>query len=401
MLNRLKNARREYPAQFWVLFTGMLVSTIGQSMIWPFLTLYVTKKLELPLAQSAGLVSMNAFSGLIFVFIAGPIVDRVGRKWVMVLSLVGHGLLYFAMGFANTYLHFAVIQILMGALTPLYRVGADAMLADLFPAEKRNEAYSLIRMSSNAGVSIGPAIGGLVASSSYALAFSIAAAGLSFYGLLLAFSAKETLPERKINPLKNGSLLEGYGKILRHRSFMGFVGSLTLTSMLVSLVWVLLPVYMNLNFQIPESRYGFIPTTNAVMVVGLQFLVTQLIRRRKPLAMMTLGTVLSGIGTFMIAFFSGFWGFWLCMVVMTFGELVLVPTATSYTANLAPVEMRGRYMSFFWLTSNVASVIAPVLGGFLNDNFGGRFIWYGGGVIALAAVAAFAVLTLTLEKRRA
>jgi MFS family permease len=275
MLNRLKNARREYPAQFWVLFTGMLVSTIGQSMIWPFLTLYVTKKLELPLAQSAGLVSMNAFSGLIFVFIAGPIVDRVGRKWVMVLSLVGHSLLYFAMGFANTYLHFAVIQILMGALTPLYRVGADAMLADLFPAEKRNEAYSLIRMSSNAGVSIGPAIGGLVASSSYALAFSIAAAGLSFYGLLLAFSAKETLPERKINPLKNGSLLEGYGKILRHRSFMGFVGSLTLTSMLVSLVWVLLPVYMNLNFQIPESRYGFIPTTNAVMVVGRSLVVLE------------------------------------------------------------------------------------------------------------------------------
>jgi len=401
MLNRLKTARREYPAQFWVLFTGMLVSTIGQSMIWPFLTLYVTKKLELPLAQTAGLVSLNALSGLIFVFIAGPIVDRVGRKWVMVFSLVGHGLLYFAMGFANTYLHFAGIQILMGALTPLYRVGADAMLADLFPAEKRNDAYSLIRMSSNAGVSIGPAIGGLVASSSYALAFTIAAAGLSFYGLLLAVSAKETLPERKEDPAKKEPFLAGYGKILRHGSFMGFVASLTLTSMLVSLVWVLLPVYMNLNYQIPESRYGFIPTTNAVMVVGLQILVTQLIRRRKPLAMMTLGTVLSGIGTLMIAFFSGFWGFWLCMVVMTFGELVLVPTATSYTANLAPVEMRGKYMSFFWLTSNVASVIAPVLGGYLSDTFGGRFIWYGGGVIGLAAVAAFAALSFALEKRKA
>ncbi len=401
MLNRLKTARKEYPAQFWVLFTGMLVSTIGQSMIWPFLTLYVTKKLELPLAQTAGLVSLNALSGLLFVFIAGPIVDRVGRKWVMVFSLVGHGLLYFAMGFANSYLHFAVIQIFMGALTPLYRVGADAMLADLFPAEKRNEAYSLIRLSSNAGVSIGPAIGGLVASSSYALAFTIAAAGLSFYGLLLAFSAKETLPARVEGPRNHEPFLTGYGKILRHGSFMGFVGSLTLTSMLVSLVWVLLPVYMNLNFHIPESRYGFIPTTNAVMVVGLQILVTQLIRRRKPLAMMTLGTVLSGIGTLMIAFFSGFWGFWFCMVVMTFGELVLVPTATSYTANLAPVEMRGRYMSFFWLTSNVASVIAPVLGGYLSDIFGGRFIWYGGGVIGLAAVAAFAALSFTLEKRKA
>ena len=398
MINRLKNARKEYPGQFWILFVGMLVSTIGQSMIWPFLTLYVSKKLGLPLAQTAALVSMNAFTGLIFSLIAGPIVDRLGRKWVMVISLVGNGILYAAMRYADTYLEFAVIQSLMGALTPLYRVGADAMLADLIVPEKRNDAYSLIRMSSNAGVSIGPAIGGLVASTSYALAFYISAAGLSFYGLLIAFLAKETLLVDASAPSKKETMFSGYGQIFRHGSFMGFIGSLTLTSMLVSLVWVLLPVYTNFNFQMPESQYGFIPTTNAIMVVTLQLLVTQLIRRRKPMAMMTLGTLLSAIGTVMIAFFSGFWGFWLCMVVMTFGELVLVPTATTFTANVAPLEMRGRYMSFYWMTSYVASFLAPVFGGILNDSYGGRFIWYGGGVIGVLAVAAFLVLTIKVDK---
>jgi len=51
MIARLKTAQKEYPGQFWVLFIGMLISTIGQSMIWPFLMIYVSKKLQLPLAR--------------------------------------------------------------------------------------------------------------------------------------------------------------------------------------------------------------------------------------------------------------------------------------------------------------------------------------------------------------
>lgn len=399
MIARLKTAQKEYPGQFWILFIGMLISTIGQSMIWPFLMIYVSKKLALPLAQTASLISMNAAMGLIFSFVAGPIIDRLGRKWVMVVSLVGMGIMYFVLSKAGTFVEFAAAQCLMGALTPLYRVGADAMLADLIPAEKRTDAYSLLRMSNNAGVAIGPAIGGLVASTSYNLAFYIAAAGLAFYGLLIAFRANETLPTGASDSLKGKSVFTGYGHIFRHREFMGFIGAFTLTSMLSSLVWVLLPVYTNTNFGLPEKLYGFIPTTNALMVVTLQFLVTQITRRRKPMAVLTVGTAFYAAATLMVAFFSGFWGFWFCMVIMTIGELILSPTATTYTANAAPADMRGRYMSVFGITASVASLFAPILGGVMSDTFGGRTIWLGGGVIGVLAIGAFFWLTLLIEKR--
>ena len=399
MIAKLKTAQKEYPGQFWILFIGMLISTIGQSMIWPFLMIYVSKKLELPLAQTASLISMNAGMGLIFSFVAGPIIDRLGRKWMMVVSLVGLGIMYFFMSTAATFIEFAVAQCLMGALTPLYRVGADAMLADIIPTEKRTDAYSLLRMSNNAGVAIGPAIGGLIASASYSLAFYLAAAGLSFYGLLIAFRAKETLPSGVSDTLKGKSVFAGYGHIFRHREFMGFIGAFTLTSMLASLVWVLLPVYTNTNFGLPEKLYGLIPTTNALMVVTLQFLVTQITRRRKPMAVLTVGTAFYAAATLMVAFFSGFWGFWLCMVILSIGELIISPTATTYTANAAPADMRGRYMSVFGLTASVASFIAPVLGGVMSDTFGGRTIWLGGGVIGVLAIGAFYWLTILINKR--
>jgi MFS family permease len=97
-----------------------------------------------------------------------------------------------------------------------------------------------------------------------------------------------------------------------------------------------------------------------------------------------------GVGS--VAFGSGFWGFWLSMVIMTFGVLVLVPTSSTYAANSAPAHMRGRYMSIYGLTWNVAQGIGPVGGGFLNDTFGPRTMWYGGGVTGLISTGLFMLL---------
>jgi MFS family permease len=104
---------------------------------------------------------------IIFTFIAGPVTDKIGRKWVMVISLLGNGLVYLLYQNATTYLQFCVIAGMAGSFNPLFRVGADAMLADLIPETKRIDAYSLLRLSNNLGVAMGPAIGGFLASSSY------------------------------------------------------------------------------------------------------------------------------------------------------------------------------------------------------------------------------------------
>ena len=68
------------------------------------------------------------------------------------------------------------------------------MLADLVPAEQRTDAYAMMRLSANAGIAIGPIIGGVIAATSYYLAFYMAALGMTTYSLLLAIFAHETLP---------------------------------------------------------------------------------------------------------------------------------------------------------------------------------------------------------------
>jgi MFS family permease len=387
MIQRLRRLAQTYPRQFWLLTAGMLVSTIGSSMVWPFLTIYLSKRLALPLFSIATLFTVNAIADLTFSFIAGPIVDRTGRKRVMVISLVVNGLANLAMSQADSLGMFAVLMAINGAANPLYRIGADAMLADLIRPDQRPQAYSLTRMANNLGIALGPAIGGVVATGSYTTSFILAASGLIFYGLLIGLFARETLPQGSEHAaLRRVEPFGGYAVVLKDRGFVSFTAAIAINTVCAVLIWQLMGVYANSNYGVSESVYGLIPSTNAAMVVLLQFLVTLFTKRFPPLRMAALGAFIYAISTLGVSLATGFSGFWLCMVVMTFGELVLVPTATTYVANHAPADMRGRYMSFYGLTWSIARGIGPAFGGLLNDNLGPKFIWYGGFVVGLIAV---------------
>ncbi len=396
MFNRLRLARQEYPRQFWLLFWGVLISTFGGSMIWPFLMIYVSERLSLPLMTIASLLTINAAMGLIFSFIAGPVIDRFGRKWVMVISLVVNGIGNIFMSQATTLPMFAVLMGLSGAFNPLLRVGADAMMADLIPPEKRPDAYSMLRMSNNVGVALGPAIGGFVASASYTGAFFIAAAGMLTYGLSIALFAKETLPGQAPGSprlVKAQEKFGGYGQIFQDTRFMSFIFGFSLNQICAAIMWVMLSVYTKNNFGLSERLYGLIPTTNALMVVFLQLYVTQFTKKRPPIPVLASGAFFYAIGLASVALGRGFWGFWASMVIMTIGELIIVPTATTYAANLAPVDMRGRYMSLYGLTQGVANGVGPVLAGYLNDNISPTSIWYGAGMVGIFAVSTFLLIS--------
>ncbi len=392
--------RQSYPRQFWLLFVGMLISTTGASMIWPFLMIYVSERLQLPLTNVASLMTLNAVAGLASAFIVGPITDRLGRKGVMVVSLALNGLGYLLMSRASTLPAFAALMTLSGAINPLYRVGADAMMADLIPPERRPDAYSLLRMSNNVGVALGPAFGGMIATASYTTAFYLAASGMILFSLLLLTLASETLASRAETAGQPVERFAGYDRILKDRPFLSFTGAITLTTICASIMWVLLSVYAKTNYQVRENVYGLIPTTNALMVVFLQYPVTLVTKRYAPLQMMAAGSFLYAVGVGSVALGDGFQDFWISMVIMTLGELILIPTATTYVANLAPADMRGRYMSIYGLTWGVATGIGPVLGGILNDNLGPTTIWVGAFVIGLIGTTGFLLLRRSSKSAR-
>ncbi len=392
-MNKLRNIYNEYPPQFWLVAIGVLLSSAGSSLIWPFQLIYISKTLALPISSAATLISISSATGLAASFIGGAIADRFGRKPIMLSAQAAHGLAYLLMSHANTYLGFAIPMTIMGAAMPFYAIGSDAMMADMVPTEKRTAGYAILRMINNAGIAIGPAIGGLIVAKSYTIAFYLAAGGMLSYSLLLLTLARETLHRKIEVNTKKRELLGGYGRVLKDGGFVAFVAAATFGMIAPLMMWTLLAVYMNKYFGLPEYLYSWLPVTNALMCVFVQYPVTKLTSRFNAKSVIALGMFTYAIGVGSVAIMTGFWGFWLSMVIMSMGELILVPTGSKFVADIAPEDLRGRYMSVYWLTWGIARSVAPVIGGTLHDFIAPQAIWWGG--LALGLISTFGLFLLS------
>jgi MFS family permease len=391
LLTNLRNTYNRFPGQFWLILVGMLLAETGSSLIWPFLTIYIRSTLGIPLAVVASLMTITSVTTLASSLICGPITDRLGRKGMMVIGLLMVSGIYLGMAFTESLAGWAVIMFLRGLFIPVYRVGADAMVADLTEPKNRQEAYSLVRMVGNTGIAIGPSIGGFLVSHSYDTSFLSGAVAFLVFSLLILVFARETLPKGVSVDLKEHKL-GGLGPVLRDRPFLAMMGTYTLTIMGNSVLMMLLSVYAKENYNVPENQYGFIMATNALMVVLFQYPVTTITKRFKPLPVMAIGALFYSLGVGGVALGSTFMAFWLCMVILTIGELIMSPTITTLVANIAPPDMRGRYMSIYGLTWGIGVGIGPVIAGSFSDHFFPAAMWYVGAIFALLSVVGFLIL---------
>lgn len=83
--------------------------------------------------------------------------------------------------------------------------------------------------------------------------------------------------------------------------------------------------------------------TNALMCVLAQYPVTMFTRHLPAKMAITLGMLVYALGVGSVALMTGFWGFWLSMVIMSLGELILVLTGSNMWGNIAPEEARTVY----------------------------------------------------------
>lgn len=392
----------DYPPQYWLVAFGVLISSVGSSMIWPFQLIYISNVLNQPLSRIATLITISSLTGMLVSFAGGSIADKLGRRPIMIGALLVHGLGFILMSLAESYAAFLIPMILMGAAMPFYAIGSDAMMADMIAPEKRVDAYAILRMINNAGIAIGPAIGGMVISAlSYTYAFYGAALGMFIFSVLLILFSRETLaipsPVSASGPVVER--LGGYERVFQDRGFVAFVGAVTLGMIAPLLMWTLLAVYTNRYYGLPEDLYRWLPITNALMCVFVQYPVTYITRRFPAGIIATLGMLVYALGVGSVAIMTTFDGFLLSMVIITFGELILIPTASKYVADIAPEDLRGRYMSLYWLTWGLARALAPIIGGFLHDQIGPQAIWWGG--LAFGLVSTAILLGLALRRQPA
>jgi MFS family permease len=393
--NRLRIIYDDYPRQFWVLVAGTFIDRVGGALLWPFFTLYITRKFGLGMTQVGLLFGAFSIASIAGSTLGGALTDYLGRKALLIFGLVASAMSSLVMGTVDSLDVFVGAAILVGLLADVGGPAQQAMVADLLPDSQRASGYGIIRVVANLAVTIGPLIGGLLAAQSYLLLF-ICDAVTSLITAFIAFVViRETNPGRAVAQEARPGIWQtfrGYGAVARDVTYMIYLVACTLMVIVYMQMNTTLSVYLRDVHNVPAQGFGYILSMNAAMVVLFQFYVTRRMEGQPPLRMMTVGTLLYALGFSLYGLVADFASFLFAMVIITIGEMIVVPVSQAFVAQLAPEDMRGRYMAFFGFSWIIPGMIGPLLAGLIMDNTDPRWLWYAAGLLGAAAASVFALL---------
>jgi MFS family permease len=401
MFGNLNKTFREFPRRFWSVVGVSFVDGIGRTLLFPFFALYITQRFNVGMTQ-AGLV-LGAFSifSLLGGVLGGALTDRIGRKKLILFGLVFSAFTTLTLGSVNRFELLFPLAAIIGIFADVAGPAHAAMIADILPEHQRQEGFGILRVVGNMTWLIGPTIGGFVASRSFFALFVTDAVISLVVAILFFLYIPETKPEahEKQEQESLGKTFAGYFKVLKDAPFVSFIIASIIMGAVYIQMYNSLSIFLRDEHGTTPQGYGFLLTTSAITVILFQFWTTRVIKVRPPFLMMAVGTLFYVVGFGMFGFVSAYWLFVTAIVVVTIGEMIVVPTSSALAANFAPEDMRGRYMAVFGLVWAMPAAVGPVAAGYVLDNYNPNLLWIWGGTLCAVAALLFYGLHLRLGKR--
>jgi len=399
MFDRLRNIYYDFPNKFWVVVGASFIDRIGGTLLFPFFSLYITQKFNVGMTQAGIVLGTFSAFGLIGGMIGGALTDKFGRKNLILFGLVFSAISTLSLGMVTEFSVLIPLAVVIGLLSNIAGPAHQAMVADLLPQDKRQEGFGILRIVGNMAWIIGPTIGGFVANRSYFMLFVLDAVISCIVAVIVFSYIPETKPDTTMEPESMMKAFAGYSTVAKDYAYLAFLVVSMLMGIVYQQMYNTLSVYLRDSHGIEPQGYGFLLTTSAIIVILFQFTTTRLIKKRPAFIMMGLGVFFYMIGFGMFGFVTAYWLFAVAIVIITIGEMVIMPTSSALATNFAPVDMRGRYMAVFGLSWAIPATIGPSLAGLILDNYNPNLLWYLGAGICGVAVISFYGLHLWLGKR--
>ena len=401
MLGKIKIAYKEYPSAFKVLVLASFIDMVGGALIFPFFALYITERFGVGMLQVGFLFTLFSAGGIISGMVGGALADKYGRRVIMIIGLVISGVGSIFMGLIDNLNIFYILAAILGLVGNIGGPARQAMVVDLLPSEKQTEGFGIMRVAMNLAVTAGPILGGFLASQSYMLLFIADAVSSLITAVIVFIVIPETKPEKPEDDHEETVIktIIGYKEVLKDGVYILFLS--------VSAIMVI--VYMQMNSTLSVflrdvhgfslQNFGLLLSMNALMVVLFQFWIAKKISKYAPMKVIGIGALFYVVGFGMYGFISAVYLFFIAMIIITIGEMIVTPIQQTTVALFAPEDKRGRYMAVFGFHWAVPNLFGVLLAGLVMENIGPNWVWYFAGILSFISVIGFWSLHGVTKKR--
>jgi MFS family permease len=367
---------KELPRDMWVLAFATLINRAGV-MVLPFLTIYLTGKLNLPADQAGLVLAVYGGGSLLSAPFSGKISDKIGAMNVMKISLIASGFILFLYTSMKDFQLILLITAIWSIISEAFRPANLSLIAEVVLPEQRRTAFALNRLAINLGMSIGPVIGGFLMLIDYNIIFIVDGCTSIIAGFFLIFSKLESVYNK--DAAKEISHLPSESKIkfavLKDKKYLYFLLGIIPIQMIFFQHLGAMPLFLVQDLGYLPAVFGLLAGINTVLIILFEIPLINSISHWSDHKSLAIGAMLFAVGFGAMAFAQEIIFISITIIIWTFGEMILFPVSANYAADSAPANRRGEYMGFYQVTFSLAFALGPWMGNVVYEYNGPQMLW--------------------------
>lgn len=339
----------------------MFLVMVGFGIIIPVLPFYAEEIGASP-TELGLLMAIYSLMQLIFAPMWGRVSDRIGRKPVIMIGIIGLSFSFFLMGMSTQLWMLFAARIIGGFLSAANMPTVMAYVADITTDEDRGKGMGVIGAATGLGFIFGPAIGGVFSKMALSLPFYIAAilSLITFFLVLLVLKESLSPESRKQAPKREGLLKQALGKPISMLFFLQFFVSISLAGLEATFAY-----FAAVKADLDAVKLGYI-----FMIMGLAQafvqggLIGKLTKRFGEGPVIQMGIVISAIGFGLILLTKDFLTAAIYLTIFGAGNGLIRPGVSSLLTKRSS-SGHGSTTGLLSSFDSLGRIIGPPLGGWL------------------------------------
>lgn len=371
-----------------IVFFTVFLDLLGFGILIPLLT-YVGKDYNASSIEIGLLMASYSTAQFVFAPIWGRLSDRVGRRPIMLISLIGSTVGYFIFAFAQSLSWLFVARLIAGCAAANIST-AQAIVADCLPPEQRTKGMGMVGAAIGLGFVLGPALAGLlVTDHNYTLPFTVAAflSGIDFVWAF--FLLPETLHYRNDRHLDERRFsIQRLYEALRVPNIPRLLSVSLLYCIAFSAMESTFALYGMQMFGMTARQNSAILFLVGIIMVLVQGGIIRPASRRfgdRNLLVFGIGGVMAGLACMGMS--TSMNGLSLSVTVMAVASGFAAPAIASLISQLSADEVQGGILGLHQSMSSLGRILGPILGTVLFQMASPRAPFFACAVLVLAALA--------------
>ena len=359
-----------------IIFITIFIDLVGFGIVIPVLPLYAERY---GASEATVGILLATYSAMQFVFapILGKLSDRVGRRPVLLVSLIGTSIGFLLMGFAPSMpVGFALLGMaptlvwlfvarIIDGISGGNISTAQAYIADVTPPEQRSKGMGLIGAAFGLGFIFGPAIGGALSHISPEAPFFFAAAMAAANATALYFLLPESLSAEHRSQARRGGILE-----VLEQSGSWQLGAVIATYFFSTVAFAMMTATFALfaahRFKFNEAKTGYLFAYVGVIGAVIQGgLLGRLVKMFGDKSLAVTGTAIFAASVFGFPLSQTVAALTIASTGFAIGNSLMTPTLNALASKSVSAAWQGRVLGVLASVASLARIIGPVLGGWL------------------------------------